>query len=247
MFRTEIVEVKGSEMPVLVFEPGTEGPHPGLVVAQHIPVAHAGLEGDPFQIETGARYAAAGFVCAMPFIFHWWPKEASIELKREKFRDDNTVADLKATVDLLSGLACCDAARIGIVGHCWGGRVSWLGACHDDRYRACGLFYGGRIKLPFSDGAPPPIELAGDIKAPVIGFFGNDDQNPTPEDVNDYEAALKRAGVRYQFYRYDGAGHGFQDSTNPQKYCHEQSEDAWAKSIAFFRTELSGSGAIEDE
>ena len=180
----------------------------------------------------------------MPFIFHWWPKEAPMEQKRQEFRDDNTVADLKASVDLLGGLANCDAGRIGIVGHCWGGRVSWLGACHDDRLKACGLFYGGRIKLPFSDGAPPPIELAGNIKSPVIGFFGNEDQNPTPEDVNDYEAALKAAGVRYEFHRYDGAGHGFQDATSPQKYCEQQSEDAWEKAITFFHRELQENAAI---
>ena len=62
MYRTETVDVLGSSMPVLVFEPEGEGPHPGLVIAQHLPVAHAGLEKDPFQLRTGERYAAAAFV-----------------------------------------------------------------------------------------------------------------------------------------------------------------------------------------
>ena len=58
MYRCETVDVLGSPMPVLLFEPAGEGPHPGLVIAQHLPVAHAGLEHDPFQIKTGERYSS---------------------------------------------------------------------------------------------------------------------------------------------------------------------------------------------
>ena len=238
MYRTETVEVKSSPMPVLMFDPPGNGPHPGLVIAQHIPVAHAGLEGDPFQIQTGERYAQAGFVCAMPFIFHWWPRDAEMAVKRAEFRDDHTVADLSATFDLLAGQPTCDSERIGIVGHCWGGRVAWLGACSDARFKACGVFYGGRIKAQFADAAPAPIELTGQMRGPVLGIFGNLDQSPSPEDVDDYEAALNAAEVRCEFHRYDGAGHGFQDFTNPDRFCAAQSEDAWAKAIDFFSREL---------
>ena len=59
-YRSETIEVQGSPMQVLVFEPPGPGPHPGLVIAQHLPVAHEGLEKDPFQIAVGERYAAAG-------------------------------------------------------------------------------------------------------------------------------------------------------------------------------------------
>ena len=107
-----------------------------------------------------------------------------------------------------------DRGRAGIVGHCWGGRVAWLGACHNPDYRACAIFYGGRIKLQMGPGTPPGIELAGNIKCPVAGFFGNEDNGPSPEDVDDYDAALTAAGVPHVFHRYDGAGHGFQSFTN---------------------------------
>jgi carboxymethylenebutenolidase len=126
-----------------------------------------------------------------------------------------------------------DANRIGILGHCWGGRVAWLGACHNPAYKACIVFYGGRVKIAFADGATPPIELASRITCPVLGIFGNDDQGPSPEDVNDYEAGLKEAGVSYDFHRYDGAGHGFQDFHDPARFRKAQSDDAWEKAIAF--------------
>ncbi|NIP46902.1 MAG: hypothetical protein GWN21_11625 [Gammaproteobacteria bacterium] len=238
MYRTETVDVLETSMPVLVFEPQGSGPHPGLVIAQHLPIAHAGLEKDPFQINVGERYREAGFACVMPFLFHWWPADAEMDVKRAEFRDDWTVADLSAAFALLGALPSVDERRIGILGHCWGGRVAWLGACHESRYRACAVFYGGRIKIPFADGAPAPVTLAGNIACPVLGIFGNEDQGPSPEDVDDYAAALQANGVAHEFHRYDGAGHGFQDFNNPDRYREAQSEDAWEKAIAFFNRHL---------
>ena len=98
--------------------------------------------------------------------------------------------------------------------------------------------YGGRIKQVMGEGATPPIELARDIQCPVLGIFGNEDQNPTPEDVNDYEAALKNACVDYTFHRYDGAGHGFQDFCDENRYRKEASDDAWIKQLAFLEAHL---------
>lgn len=238
MYRSESIDVRGSSMPVLVFEPDADGPHPGLVIAQHLPIAHTGLENDPFQVKVGERYAAAGFACVIPFLFHWWPVDVDVDVKRAEFRDDWTVADLNAAFGLLSGMQSVDGDRVGILGHCWGGRVAWLGACHEPRYRACAVFYGGRIKLSFADAAPPPITLAENIRCPLLGIFGNEDQGPSPEDVDDYEAALDAAGVAHEFHRYDGAGHGFQDFNNPERYRETQSEDAWQKALAFFRQHL---------
>jgi len=238
MYRSETVDVLGNSMPVLVFEPDGDGPHPGLVIAQHLPIAHAGLEADPFQVKVGERYAGAGFACVIPFLFHWWPVDTEIDVKRAEFRDDWTVADLDAAFVLLTAMAAVDENRIGILGHCWGGRVAWLGACHEPRYKACAVFYGGRVKLPFADGAPAPIELARNIACPVLGIFGNEDQGPSPEDVDDYQAALDANGVSNEFHRYDGAGHGFQDFNNPERYRETQSEDAWQKALAFFNRHL---------
>ena len=97
MYENHSIEVLGSIMPVLVFAPAGIGPHPVLVIAQHLPVAHAGLEKDAFQIDVGARYAKAGYLCVMPYLFHWWPPEMDVAAKRDAFRDDWTVADLGAT------------------------------------------------------------------------------------------------------------------------------------------------------
>ena len=238
MYRSQSLDVQGNPMHTLIFEPDGAGPHPGLVIAQHLPIAHAGLEKDPFTLDLGERYAAAGYVCVIPFIFHWWPEDENIAVKRQAFRDDWTVADLDAAYRFLAGLDTVNPDRIGILGHCWGGRVAWLGACNNPQYKACIVFYGGRVKLAFADGGPPPIDLADRITCPVLGIFGNEDQGPSPAEVNDYEAALQKANVPYEFHRYDGAGHGFQDFYNPERFRKAQSEDAWQKAIAFLDQHL---------
>jgi carboxymethylenebutenolidase len=238
MTHRKTTDVHGSPMEVFLFEPAGAGPHAGIVLCQHIPGGHTGVENDTFTLKTAERYAENGYVVAVPFIFHWWPKTAEMQIKRDEFRDDWTTADLNAAYAMLAGMQTVDSQRIGIVGHCWGGRVAWLGAGTNPHYKACAVFYGGRIKAVMGAGNPPAIDLAPNITCPVIGFFGNDDQNPSPQDVDDLDAALTRAGVEHAFYRYDGAGHAFQSFDSPERYRHEASEDAWDKVLRFLQEKL---------
>ncbi len=236
--RIETTEVQGSSMEVFIFEPEGDGPHPGLVCCQHIPVGHTGIENDVFTLTACERYAENGYVVAAPFIFHWWPKEAEMQLKRDEFRDDWTIPDLDAAYHLLASLENVNADKIGVFGHCWGGRVCWLAAGSNPNYKASAIFYGGRIKGVMGEGNPPAIDLAPNINCPVMGFFGNLDQNPSPEDVDDLDAVLTKVGVEHTFHRYDGADHAFQSFNNEERYHHEASEDAWEKALAFFGDKL---------
>ena len=237
MYSVEYITVQGSPMEVLVFQPEGAGPYPGVVVAQHLPVAHRGLQKDPFTIDVGERFAAAGYACIIPHVFHWWPADEDIAVKRAEFRDDRTVADLNAAYAMLAGLDSVDSSRIAIMGHCWGGRVTWVGACSNPDYKAAIMLCGGRVKLAM--GGVPAIELAGQINCPMMGLFGNDDQNPSPADVDDMSAALTAAGIAHEFHRYDGAGHGFQDYTNPERFRAKQSANAWTKIFAFLDTTMA--------
>jgi len=234
-YQVQTVTVDGSPMEVFLFEPDVDSVEsgPGLILAQHIPVGHTGIENDTFTLTAAERFAAAGYMVAVPFIFHWWPKSADIKVKRDESTDVRMVADIKATFALLVARQDVDPARIGIVGHCWGGRVAWLGACHLPTLAACAMFYGGRIKLAMGEDSVPAIDLAAQIRCPVAGFFGNDDVNPTPADVDDYERALRQAGVETEFTRYDGAGHAFQNFPTPERYREDASEDAWQKVLNF--------------
>src|SRR5262245_14952592 len=110
--RIETITVKASPMEVFLFEPQGKGPHPGLILCQHIPGGHTGVENDKFTLETAERYAANGYAVAAPFIFHWWPKSAEMEVKRNEFRDDWTIPDLLATYELLASKPNVDGNRV---------------------------------------------------------------------------------------------------------------------------------------
>ena len=61
---------------------------------------------------------------------------------------------------------------------------------------------------------------------------------PSPADVDDIDAALTGARIEHEFHRYDGAGHGFQDFVNEERYRKDATEDSWAKVMAFFERRL---------
>lgn len=239
MHRIDTLTVNNSPMEVFMYAPDGNGPHPGVVVAMHIPLGHTGIENDPFTLKVCERLAENGYAVACPFIFHWWPKEAEMSVKRDEFRDDWTTLDMQATFSHLANQENVNSDKIGIIGHCWGGRVAWLSACHNQSYKAAVVLYAGRVKVALGPNTPAAIELTNNIKAPLLGHFGNDDSNPSPEDVNDYEAALKEAKVEYKFHRYDNAGHGFQDFNAEDRYRETQSEEAWKITLDFFKEKLS--------
>jgi len=232
------VDVLDSTMEVFLFRPAGEGPFPGIVLAQHIPVGHTGIENDTFTLTTAQRLADNGYAVAVPFIFHWWPKNVSMDTKKTESRDDWILEDISAAFNVLADQDYADGEHIAMVGHCWGGRVAWLAACHIRQFRALAVFYGGNIKKGLGEGAIPPIDLAANIPCPVIGFFGNEDTNPSPADVDDYSEALSVAGISHEFHQYDGAGHAFQNFPMPERYNAEASEDAWGKLIDFLDEHL---------
>ena len=84
-----------------------------------------------------------------------------------------------------------------------------------------------------------PIDLTSHLGAPLLGIFGNDDQHPTPEQVDIHEAELEKQSNVYEFHRYDGAGHGFFYYHTPM-YRPVQAMDAWNKIFAFFAMNLAG-------
>jgi carboxymethylenebutenolidase len=76
------------------------------------------------------------------------------------------------------------------------------------------------------------------MTAPLLGIFGNDDQNPNRDHVNRTEEVLKKLGKNYEFHRYDGAGHAFFNTARPA-YRPDQAADGWSKVFAFYKKHLA--------
>ena len=122
--------------------------------------------------------------------------------------------------------------KVGVFGTCSGGRQTFLYACHTNSINAACDLWGGRVVMSKEELNPKqpvaPIEYTQKLSCPLLGLFGNEDRAPTPEQVDQHEAELKKYGKNYEFHRYDGAGHGFFYYDRPA-YRIEQALDGWKK------------------
>ncbi len=127
-----------------------------------------------------------------------------------------------------------DGKRLAITGFCWGGRISWLYAAHNPRLTA-GIAWYGRLDGEVNDRTPKyPIDLAAQIKAPVLGLYGGADQGIGLDDVEAMRDALKKAGARSEIHVYPDAPHAFHADYRPT-FRKEPAEDGWRRLQAWLR------------
>jgi len=222
------VQVDGVPMRIAYSVPAGDGPHPGMVIMFH----RGGF--DDFTIKIADDLAGAGFLAAAPDLYHWPPL---LEPPSENPfpRDPEIVKDVSATLDWMAGRGDVDGDRLGIIGHCMGGRMSFLGASTHPQFNACVVYYSGNMFKPWSDDGPPPFDLLKNLDCTVAGFFGGDDKNPSPDDVARIDAELTRLGVEHEFNSYEGAGHAFQNFLSDERYRPEATEDSWAKTLSYLQ------------
>jgi hypothetical protein len=96
--------------------------------------------------------------------------------------DADILLDVTASVDYIKAQSFVRGDKIGIIGYCYGGRVSYLVACNITDLSPSVVFYGGGINTPLGDG-PSPLDQTANIGCPILGLFGVEDTNPNPEDV----------------------------------------------------------------
>jgi len=235
------ITVDGQTMEGYLTQPAASGRYPAVVVIQEIWGVNSHIQ------SVTDRLPSQGYVGLAPALFHREGRmtlglyeEMDLALARlGRCTDANIIADVKAAVAYLKAQPFVDPNRIGIVGFCFGGRVSYQAACNVPDLKAAVVFYGGRILQPLGGPGPAPVEQTGNITAPILGLFGEDDGNPSPEDVEKIAAELKKHGKTYKFHMYPGCGHGFH-CDGRASYRYEAAKDAWAKTIAWFDKHLKG-------
>lgn len=238
----ETISLKGYNHDVInawYARPLGAGPFPGVVLVHHMP------GWDDFYHEAALRLAMHGYNVVMPNLFfrfgHGEPGDVSAAARAEGSPPDEcALGDMDAARALLASLPTSNG-KIGIMGGCSGGRHTFLAACRLQGFDAAvDLWGGGVIATPeqINERRPvSPIEYTKDLSCPLIGFFGNDDQGPSPEQVNQHEEELKKYGKDYEFHRYDGAGHGFFSYDRPA-YRQQQAMDLWLHIFEFFGKHL---------
>ena len=229
------MSVNGQTMEGYLAQPEGNGQHPAVIVIQEIWGVNSHI-----QYMTD-RLPSQGYVGLAPAMFH---REGRMTMGLHEERDEavarmgrctdpNIIADVQSAVDYLKAQPFVQSDRIGIVGFCYGGRVSYMAACTVSDLKAAVVYYGGRILAPLGTEGPSPLDQTAYISAPVLGLFGEDDANPTPADVATIEAELKKHNKTYEFHSYPGCGHGFNCNAR-DSYRPEAARDAWAKAMGWF-------------
>src|SRR5438552_17396286 len=218
-----------------------DGPFGGVVLVHHMP------GWDEFYRETARRYTQHGYIVVCPNLYQRFgngtPEDMAAKVRGEGgVPDETVVGDCAAAMSFIKSLPYSNG-KVGIMGTCSGGRHSFLTACRVPGFDAVVECWGGAVVMAPDQLTPArpvaPIDLTKDLSCPILGIFGNEDQGPSPEQVNQHEAELKRLGKDYEFHRYDGAGHGFFYYDRPA-YRQQQAMDGWAKIFEFFGKHLQG-------
>jgi carboxymethylenebutenolidase len=222
--------------------PSGDGPCPGIVVIHHFP------GWDEWTCEVVRKLAHHGFAAIAPSLYFRMgdgndPAIVAQARAEGGMPDDQVVGDVEACAGFLRTQPNANG-KVGVIGFCSGGRHAFLSACRIPTLDAAVDCWGGNVVIDDPSRLTPrqpiaAIDLTNQIRCPVLGLFGNEDTNPSPDHVNQLEAALRRFDKSYEFYRYDGAGHAFNAWYRPQ-YRQEQAQDAWAKTLAFFARHLGG-------
>jgi len=233
--RWDTTQVDGKTMRIYMGVPDRPAAHPGIIIAQHAGGVDAQIQ------DAVHRLHREGYVVAAPELFHRQPADMDPSKRTGALVDREIIADINATVAHLKTLRMT-VAPLGITGFCMGGRVTYLMACVNPEFKAAAVYYGGNIFRALGEG-PSPFERSSGIQCPMIGFFGRDDTNPSPDDVAKIGAELTRLGKWHEFHTYNDSGHAFQNFWSPERYRERASRGSWEEMLAFFTLYLKRSGS----
>lgn len=208
-------------------EPEGEGPFPGVLMVHE----WWGLR--PEIIEKADKLAEEGYVVLAPDTY----RGATTTLVpraiflRVTVPEDRVDADMQAAFDYLAGRDNVDGERIGSVGFCYGGGVTLRHGINNPQIAATVNLYGDTVSDPTAFGA-----LLNEDAGPVLGIFGEDDQQIPVSEVNAFEATLAEAGIAHTVTIYPGVGHAF---VQPDTIAAGgPALEAWEQIIAFFAANL---------
>jgi carboxymethylenebutenolidase len=241
----EVVQLSGyngDKIDAYYARPAEAGTRSGVVVIHHAP------GWDDWTCEVVRKFAHHGYEAISPHLYSRAPLGQTDDMAAI-VRAMGGVSDAQAMGDIEAGMTFLrsqpnSTGKVGCIGFCSGGRHAYLASALIAGMDAAVDCWGGGVivtdpKHLTAERPVAPIDYTPKIACPLLGIFGNEDRNPTPQQVDDTEAALKQHGKTYEFHRYDGAGHGF-FAVDRAGYRPEQAKDAWTKVFSFYEKHLGG-------
>lgn len=175
------------------------------------------------------RLADEGFVALAPDLYHGAVTSEPDEARKLVMELDmaEAVREIQRAIDFLQGQEYVTGPEVGIVGFCMGGGLVLQTALAEDDLGAGVVFYG----------RPLSPEQAPQVKAPILGLFGAEDQGIPADAAQAMHTAFDEAGIENEINVYEGAQHAFFNDTRAS-YHPEAAADAWPRTLAWFRDHL---------
>lgn len=237
-----IYDVEGFSVPFFFAAPVGKSQLPVILVVQEIFGVHE------YIADTCRRFAKAGYLAIAPELYARQGDPAKYtemgKLMSEvvsKVPDAQVMKDLDGAVQW-AGANGGNLKKVGITGFCWGGRITWLYAAQSPHIKAAVAWYGRLVGIPSALTPKHPLDLAAELKAPVLGLYGGEDRGIPLTTINQMKEALAVAGSRgnmaakaSEFVVYRDAPHAFHADYRPS-YRKEPAADGFARALAWFKS-----------
>lgn len=225
--RSVHLQVNGSMLDGTLVHPDDSGRHPGVVLIQE----WWGIE--PHVLELAHKLAAAGFAVFVPDHYHGRvvtePDEAGKEMMMLFENMQRAIKEIGASIDYLQSLENVEPKKVGVVGFCMGGLLTFKAAeTYGDRIGAAVPVYGVNYQ--------PTVDDAAKVTAPVLAIYGGEDPFVPREQIDQIERVYRQAGkdIRVSIYP---AGHAFINPDHGNLH-PESAEKAWNEIVTFLREKL---------
>ena len=231
----------GDLIEAYIAQPAGDGRRGGVVVIHHMPGYDRATK------EITRRFAELGYDAICPNLY--WreapgaaPDDAAATARAQGgVPDERLVHDVGGAAEWLRALPTSNG-KVGVIGYCSGGRQSVLAACNlplDAAVDCYGAFVVGTPPEGFPLQVTNLVDQLPNLSCPLLGLFGNEDQHPSPEQVDELDTILTDLGKPHEFHRYDDAGHAFFSVDRPA-YRVAAANDGWEQITAFYATNLGG-------
>jgi carboxymethylenebutenolidase len=224
----------GASLPAYSAQPASGTGFPVVLVVQEIFGVHEHVK------DICRRLAKLGCVAIAPELYFRQGSVAAMTNIQEIL--DKVVAkvpDAQVMTDLDNCVAWArahggDASRLAITGFCWGGRIVWLYAAHNPQVKAGVAWYGRLVGQSGPNTPKHPLDVAKELKVPVLGLYAGQDQGIPLDTVEKMREAIKAAGGKSEIVVYPDAPHAFNADYRPS-YRKEAAEDGWKRMQAWFK------------
>jgi carboxymethylenebutenolidase len=228
------VPVKDGQIPAYRAMPATGTNFPVVLVVQEIFGVHEYIK------DVCRRLAKAGYMAVAPELYARQGDTSKMTNVQEiletvvaKVPDAQVLADLDAAAAWATKNGG-HANKLAITGFCWGGRIVWLYAAHNPNLKVAVAWYGRLTGDKDALHPQQPMDLAGSLKAPVLGLYGGADQGIPEEVVEMFQDDLKAAKSKSVIVVYPEAPHGFHADYRAS-YRKNPAEDGWKKLQDWFK------------